>query len=87
MEYHTISEEPISYKKHKINLTYYLELHSDMLCTIETTFYQVQLLMFYNVQKHILTFVGNYIRHTINNHNIVVIPIPTGCMLTSSIFA
>ena len=36
----------------------YLELHNDISFTIKVIYYQVKLLMFYNVQTTNLTFVG-----------------------------
>ena len=42
-----------------LSVTHYLELHNAIyLCTIDINSYQVNILMFYNVQTSILTFVG-----------------------------
>ena len=41
------------------SVTRYLELHNAYLFTIDAAFYEVNLLMFYNVQTTNLTFVGN----------------------------
>ena len=51
------------------SITYYSELHNALFLT--NFFFQVKMLLFYNVQITNLTFVGKNMRYTIHSYSIV----------------